>query len=259
MLGINFKLGGGQHRVGVCFVSKENRVIRIVEFDDNQYYSNLESIVIQMNNEGGDEETKVEALVNMPNIESDSSRIHDIFAQLDINLVVGNRTDFTSKDFETYLEALLSNKYNWKDFLHDNELALNSFSALVRQLQLYSNNEYHGKFDLTFYRMNDYVRLDVAAIKALSILPQNSGSNQINLNYEATSIYEIINYTKTSIGKRLLKRWIKQPIRDEEEINRRLDIVEYFVENEECRNSLYNDHLKSFPDIERDYIYSFIK
>ena len=76
--------------------------------------------------------------------------------------------------------------------LYDSDLALGALNACIKYQQLYSKDEYHGRFDLSYYKMNDYVRLDVAAMKALSVLPQNSGSATIALNYEVTSILEII-------------------------------------------------------------------
>lgn len=51
-----------------------------------------------------------------------------------------------------------------------------------------------------------------------------------------------------------MKRWIKQPIRDEKEINRRLDIVEFFVNDQESRFSIQNEHLRTFPDIEKLHV-----
>lgn len=254
MLSVDFDLKAGVNKVGICYLSKEKRIIQFAEFEDNLYFSNLESLVIQINNEGGDEEIVLEALVNMPNIDTHSTRIHEIFNQCNVNIIVANRNDFISKDVKTYLDALLSNNLIQHDALFSMDIALWAFNASVNYQQLYSKSEYHGEFSLLFYKMNDYVRLDVAAMKALSILPQNSGSTSMNLNYEVSSILEIVDCSKTSVGKRLIKRWIKQPIRDEVEINRRLDIVEFFVNETESRNTVHTEHLRNFPDIERLYL-----
>ena len=100
------------------------------------------------------------------------------------------------------------------------------------------------------YSLSKYIWLDIAAMKALNILPQQ-GTDNIKANSETQSIYQLINKTKTSIGTRCLKRWIKQPIRDINELNRWLDVVEFFVEEEKNRNTIQNDHLKTFPDIDK--------
>jgi len=79
--------------------------------------------------------------------------------------------------------------------------------------------------------------MDIAAMKALNILPAQ-GTDNIWANSETQSIFQLINKTKTSIGNRCLKRWINQPIRDIEELSRRLDIVEFFVEEEKNRSTI---------------------
>lgn len=46
-----------------------------------------------------------------------------------------------------------------------------------------------------------------------------------------STLIDLLDKCKTQIGSRTLKRWIKQPLKNEEEINRRLNIVEYFDQN----------------------------
>jgi DNA mismatch repair protein MSH2 len=94
----------------------------------------------------------------------------------------------------------------------------------------------------------------MAAINSLNIFPQNEGITSQIGNQDVSSIFEILNNTKTSIGRRVIRRWLKQPIRDEKEINRRLDIVEYFNSNNETRFDIQNDHLRQFPDIEKLHV-----
>ncbi|EFJ16552.1 hypothetical protein SELMODRAFT_421785 [Selaginella moellendorffii] len=52
------------------------------------------------------------------------------------------------------------------------------------------------------------------------------------------------------MGKRLLNRWLKQPLLDVDEIKHRHDVVQMFVEDSELRESLKNC-LKRVPDVER--------
>lgn len=54
---------------------------------------------------------------------------------------------------------------------------------------------------------------------------------------------------KTLIS-RLLVQWIRQPLRDLNEINERLDIVETLVTNTDIRQQLYDQHLRTIPDLQ---------
>lgn len=49
---------------------------------------------------------------------------------------------------------------------------------------------------------------------------------------------------------RLLTQWIRQPLRDLNKINERLDIVETLVMNTDVRQQLYDQHLRTIPDIQ---------
>jgi DNA mismatch repair protein MSH2 len=52
------------------------------------------------------------------------------------------------------------------------------------------------------------------------------------------------------MGKRLLNKWLKQPLLDVAEINYRLDIVQAIVEDAALRQDM-RQHLKRIPDVDR--------
>ena len=58
-------------------------------------------------------------------------------------------------------------------------------------------------------------KLDVAALKALNVFP----SNYDVISGSAGSLYGLLNQCKTTIGSRLLKKWLKQPTTERNEIN----------------------------------------
>ncbi|XP_024543103.1 DNA mismatch repair protein MSH2 [Selaginella moellendorffii] len=65
------------------------------------------------------------------------------------------------------------------------------------------------------------------------------------------TLFGLMNRTSTAgMGKRLLNRWLKQPLLDVDEIKHRHDVVQMFVEDSELRESLKNC-LKRVPDVER--------
>ncbi len=67
---------------------------------------------------------------------------------------------------------------------------------------------------------------------------------------KAMTLVKLLDRTCTAMGARTLRRWLFQPLRDVQRINRRLDAVETLVGNSDIRSSL-QDHLKHVCDIER--------
>ncbi|PND41986.1 DNA mismatch repair protein MutS [Leuconostoc mesenteroides] len=67
---------------------------------------------------------------------------------------------------------------------------------------------------------------------------------------KAGSLLGLIDETKTAMGGRLLKQWLLRPLRDPEDINERLDMIEAF-QNEFFVRGALQDHLKSVYDLER--------
>ncbi|QEA58696.1 DNA mismatch repair protein MutS [Leuconostoc koreense] len=67
---------------------------------------------------------------------------------------------------------------------------------------------------------------------------------------KAGSLLGLIDETKTAMGGRLLKQWLLRPLRDTEDINERLDMIEAFQNEFFVRGEL-QDHLKSVYDLER--------
>ncbi|XP_051223469.1 DNA mismatch repair protein MSH7 [Lolium perenne] len=104
------------------------------------------------------------------------------------------------------------------------------------------------------------------ALKNGEVLPYNvyqtclrmDGQTLVNLEVFSNSfdggssgtLYKHLNHCITASGKRLLRRWICHPLKDVNAINRRLDIVEGFIQN--CGvGSITLEHLRKVPDLER--------
>ncbi|KAK3164067.1 hypothetical protein QOZ80_1AG0012200 [Eleusine coracana subsp. coracana] len=64
------------------------------------------------------------------------------------------------------------------------------------------------------------------------------------------TLYKHLNHCITAFGKRLLRSWICHPLKDVDAINRRLDIVEGFIQNSGL-NSTILESLHKIPDLER--------
>lgn len=90
---------------------------------------------------------------------------------------------------------------------------------------------------------NQVMEIDGATRKSLELLDSFGGG-------KTTSLLAVIDRTVTGIGGRLLASRVSSPLVNISEINRRLDIVEFFITYPHIREELRNI-LRSCPDIER--------
>lgn len=87
-----------------------------------------------------------------------------------------------------------------------------------------------------------FVRLDKFTIRNLELLGTYHG--------DGTSLLQVIDRSLTPMGARLLRRWMLFPLRSVDDINRRLDSVEYFFREPEFRE-LCQLELAKVGDLER--------
>ncbi len=89
-----------------------------------------------------------------------------------------------------------------------------------------------------------FVHLDIIARKNLELVQSTS------LNQKKGSLLWLLDKTKTAMGGRLIKKFIDEPLRDERQINQRLDSVEELSKDLILRNNIY-EAFNGFTDIER--------
>nr|KAF6366675.1 hypothetical protein mPipKuh1_011841 [Pipistrellus kuhlii] len=65
------------------------------------------------------------------------------------------------------------------------------------------------------------------------------------------SLFWVLDHTKTSFGRRKLKKWVTQPLLNLREINARLDAVSEVLHSESSVFGQIENHLHKLPDIER--------
>ncbi|MBT1248065.1 MULTISPECIES: DNA mismatch repair protein MutS [unclassified Thermosipho (in: thermotogales)] len=85
-----------------------------------------------------------------------------------------------------------------------------------------------------------YMVLDSKTVDNLSLIPGEKGKN----------LFDVLNQTKTSMGARLLKKWILQPLKDKNEILERQGLVEAFYNDQLLLNEI-REYLSGVYDIER--------
>ena len=87
-----------------------------------------------------------------------------------------------------------------------------------------------------------YVRLDKFTIRNLELIDA--------MSEDGKSLLSVIDHTLSPMGARLMRRWILFPLKDVEQINRRLSVVEYFFKDVDGRE-LLTRQLEAIGDLER--------
>ncbi|MEG2666249.1 MAG: DNA mismatch repair protein MutS, partial [Bacteroidales bacterium] len=97
---------------------------------------------------------------------------------------------------------------------------------------------------------NRYVWLDKFTIRNLELLEPNVLRDNPAYREEDFSLYGVLNRTSTAMGSRYLRRIITLPLNCKEEINNRLDYIEYLIRNKNIVEKL-SQIFSSMGDTER--------
>ncbi|KAL8928454.1 MAG: hypothetical protein Q9208_001687 [Pyrenodesmia sp. 3 TL-2023] len=226
--------------VGVCFADASVRELGVSEFLDNDLYSNFESLLIQL----GVKECLIQVDIQKKDVEL--GRLRNIADSCGVAISERKAGDFGTKDIEQDLTRLLRDERSAGTLPQtDLKLAMGSAAALIKCLKLMADPSNFGQYQLYQHDLAQYMRLDAAALRALNLMPgPRDGSKTM-------SLYGLLNHCKTPVGSRLLAQWLKQPLMSLEEIARRQQLVEAFVEDTELRQTLQEEHLRSIPDLYR--------
>ncbi len=226
--------------VGVCFADASVRELGVSEFLDNDLYSNLESLLIQL----GVKECLIQVDTQKKDIEL--AKIRTIADNCGIAISERSVGDYGTKDIEQDLTRLLRDERAAGTLPQtDMKLAMGSAAALIKYLGVLSDPSNFGEYQLYQHDLSQYMKLDASALKALNLMPgPRDGSKNM-------SLFGLLNHCKTPVGSRLLAQWLKQPLMSLEEIERRQQLVEGFVVDTELRQTMQEEHLRSIPDLYR--------
>ncbi|KAL9539132.1 hypothetical protein MBANPS3_010452 [Mucor bainieri] len=245
VLAVKYHVSNDTKIVGVAFADTTIRQMGVSQFIDNELYSNLESLIIQLgvkeclllaSGHGGAEERDLEG-----------HKIRGILERCNVIATERKKSDYDSKHIAQDLNRLLEGDVSVEalpEFEMKNAMA--SCACMIRYLRLLEDEENYSKYILKHHDLSQYMRLDGPALSALNLMPTaRDGSSS------TTSLYGLLNKCQTAQGSRLFTQWLKQPLLNLEAICKRQDIVEAFCDNTELRQSLHEDHLKQVPDLHR--------
>lgn len=226
--------------VGVCFADASVRELGVSEFLDNDLYSNFESLLIQLGVK--------ECLIQVDKSEKDveMSKLKAIIDSCGIAISERPAGDFGTKDIDQDLARLLKDEKAAGTLPQtDLKLAMGSAASLIKYLGVLQDSSNFGQYQLYQHDLSQFMKLDASALKALNLMPgPRDGAKTM-------SLYGLLNHCKTPVGSRLLAQWLKQPLMSKDEIEKRQQLVEAFVEDTELRQTIQEEHMRSIPDLYR--------
>lgn len=98
-------------------------------------------------------------------------------------------------------------------------------------------------FSPSYYEPSNRLQLDESAIKTLELVSSPDGD-------DSKTLWGVLDLCRTSMGSRMLRRWLLEPLTDLREIHSRQDFTAFLAESREGREQL-GDILSQVPDVER--------
>ena len=147
-----------------------------------------------------------------------------------------------------YCSELLMNHFNTKSLkgfgIDGLNTAISAAGAALNYLRETQKANLTHINKLSLYNPSDYMLLDYSTKRNLEIMfTMQEGERE-------GSLISILDKTATSMGGRMLKKWISAPLRKLDPIIKRQECVDAFVQNKTLRNNLQNE-LKEIGDLER--------
>ncbi|TYA74617.1 DNA mismatch repair protein MutS [Seonamhaeicola marinus] len=89
---------------------------------------------------------------------------------------------------------------------------------------------------------DDYVWMDKFTIRNLELYHST--------NNNAVTLLQVVDKTISAMGGRMLKRWLALPLKKEDQIKQRHEVVDFFTKNDEVLQKVQH-HIKHIGDLER--------
>ena len=176
-----------------------------------------------------------------------------IVSKLSKNEFISNfGTDFTTffqedwvfdyeNSYDSLIELFETNSLKGFGVEDDDKEGIIAAGVVLHYLSETQNNKLAHIKSLKKINTENYLSLDRFTTRNLELNYSTNGG---------VSLIEVIDFTITSIGSRVLKKWLNFPLKSIEKLKQRHDFVEILLDEKHLTESLIN-HLKEIVDIER--------
>lgn len=157
-------------------------------------------------------------------------------------LAIKKRFDVFLSTFDPCLQSLSQNQD--KEAATENDLALFASNMLLAYIEYTQKADLKHIGDVKLYDISEFMILDASTRKNLELVETMKDKSKKG------SLIWVLDKTMTSMGGRLLRKWVLEPLINTEEIKQRLDSVQEIKEKFMIRMEL-RESLKKVYDIER--------
>ena len=154
------------------------------------------------------------------------------------NCLVNELTEITSQ-----IEDLMLQHFDVHN-RPDNKIAHKAIAALLEYLHETVKTDLTHLNKLTYLDSSKSLFIDTYTLRNLEI------TRNLRDGGKKDTLYDVLDFTKTAMGSRLLRKWLEYPLLSPKKINDRLDAVANLVSDFSLRNNL-REQLKEIYDFER--------
>jgi len=151
---------------------------------------------------------------------------------------------------EVYFDLINNTEKIKKYFGQKNKFIIDSRNSdiaavggLLNYIELTQKKNIPNISEIELIDKKNSMQVDMFSMRSLEIFSKNDGSKK-------GSLIDVIDYTKTATGARLLREFLKAPLLDKKQIEFRHNLIEVFLFNYDCLKKI-DSFLSNLSDIER--------
>lgn len=165
------------------------------------------------------------------------------YLNLNKNILINKIED--SKDYENLSQNVYTN-LGMKNFkkVENLRISLIAISNLLDYIYSYHKEKLAHLNDIEILDISSYLQLDANTRRNLEL------HTNIDKKGKENSLFKLIDKADTVMGSRLLNEWLERPLIEQEKIDKRLDLVEFFFLNPDL-SSKVSYFLDDIFDLER--------
>ncbi len=220
---------------GVTFADITTGDVSTTEFTGADFISHLTSELVKY--APAEILVNAEALIHKTFLSSVKERINTRFETMEDSLYSFSSVEENlSKRFDAFWEK--------KDTLIKKELSYFSLAVCLYYIDKTQKTELRHITEFDYYDTKSFLEIDDCAKRNLEL------TETMRDKKRQGSLFGVLDETKTSMGARMLKRFIEKPLVNRTAIERRLDAVEELTRNQPDADAM-RTYLKDIRDVER--------